>query len=162
MSNRNAIGFDTNGNYIDLCNLRLAQLPLEAPSMPSTQQIAIQDDARNAAGYLEPETIKLFFTSPPYANLLNRRRKNKSRRGKARFNEQYGAIEQYSQDPRDLGTLELEAYQRKFRIWNCELRIGLLRELNPKSEIRNLIGWPSNYITMGITFEYLLHFWRPQ
>jgi len=199
---RNAIGFDTNGNYIDLGNLRLAQLPLEDPSMPSTQQIAIQDDARNAADYLEPETVKLFFTSPPYANLLNRRRKNKSRRGRARFNEQYGAIEQYSQDPRDLGTLELEDYQRAI----ADIFAGLLPLLKPLGhcvinvpdmwweneritlhiavvealrsvgyELRNTIiwdktnlvnragifGWPSNYITMGITFEYLLHFWRP-
>ena len=24
-----------------------------------------------------------------------------------------------------------------------------------------IFGWPSNYITMGVTFEYLLDFWRP-
>ena len=24
-----------------------------------------------------------------------------------------------------------------------------------------IFGWPSNYITMGMTFEYLLDFWRP-
>jgi DNA modification methylase len=24
-----------------------------------------------------------------------------------------------------------------------------------------IFGWPSNYITMGTTFEYLLDFWRP-
>ena len=24
-----------------------------------------------------------------------------------------------------------------------------------------IFGWPSNYITMGTTFEYLLHFWKP-
>ncbi len=25
-----------------------------------------------------------------------------------------------------------------------------------------IFGWPSNYITMGTTFEYLLDFWRPE
>ncbi|MFO8110440.1 MAG: hypothetical protein R6U17_08000, partial [Thermoplasmata archaeon] len=24
-----------------------------------------------------------------------------------------------------------------------------------------IFGWPSNYITMGTTFEYILDFWRP-
>ena len=199
---RNAVGFDINAGYIDLCNSRLAQLPPEDPVNPSTQQLVVQDDARNIPHYLEPETIKLLFTSPPYANLLNRRRKNKSRRGQARFNEQFGAIEQYSQDSRDLGTLELEAYQQAM----AEIFAGLLPLLKPRGhcvvnipdmwweneritlhiavvealrsagyELRNTIiwdktnivnrvgifGWPSNYITMGITYEYLLHFWRP-
>jgi hypothetical protein len=25
-----------------------------------------------------------------------------------------------------------------------------------------IFGWPSNYITMGTTFEYLLDFWKPE
>ncbi len=48
------------------------------------------------------------WTSPPYANLLNRKRKNKSRRD--RKNEQYLKVEQYSQDSRDLGTMSLKDY----------------------------------------------------
>lgn len=200
--NRNAVGFDINGDYVDLCHTRLAQLPLEDPTTPSTQQIAVQDDARNVTGYLEPESVKLLFTSPPYANLLNRKRKNKSRRGEERRNEQYGVVEQYSQDPRDLGTLELDGYQAAI----AEIYAGLLPLLQPLGhcvinvpdmwwkntritihiavvealrsvgyELRNTIiwdrtnivnrvgifGWPSNYITMGTTFEYLLHFWKP-
>lgn len=195
------MGFDISAGYIDLCHSRLAQTPLDDPSPPSTQQIAIQDDARHIAGYLEPETVKLFFTSPPYANLLNRRRKNKSRRGEARFNEQYGVVEQYSQNPRDLGTLELEEYQQAIAdiftnllpllkpLGNCvinvpdmwwqneriTLHIAVVEALRSAGyELRNTIiwdktnivnrvgifGWPSNYITMGITYEYLLHFWR--
>ena len=71
----------------------------------SCKQIAICDDARNIPDYLNKEIVSLVFTSPPYANLLNRKRKNKSRRGKERKNEQYLKIEQYSQDPRDLGLL---------------------------------------------------------
>jgi len=199
---RNAVGFDINRDYTDLCHLRLSQLPLEFPSMPSTQQIAIHDDARNIAEYLEPETVKLFFTSPPYANLLNRRRKNKSWRGEERFNAQYGTVEQYSQDPGDLGTLDPEAYQQAIADifagllpllkplghcvinvsdiwWNDEritLHVAVVEALRSVGyELRNTIiwdktnvvnragifGWPANYITMGITFEYLLHFWRP-
>lgn len=37
---------------------------------------------------------KKIITSPSYSNLLNRKRKNKSRRGDLRKNEQYDRIEQ--------------------------------------------------------------------
>jgi hypothetical protein len=25
-----------------------------------------------------------------------------------------------------------------------------------------IFGWPSNYITLTTTFEYILHFWNPE
>jgi len=78
-----------------------------------TEQIAICNDARNIDNYIEKETIKLIITSPPYANLLNRKRKNKSRRGELRKNDQYNRVEQYSQDSRDIGILELDDYSNQ-------------------------------------------------
>ena len=145
----------------------------------------------------------MIFTSPPYANLLNRARKNKSRRGDERKNEQYLKVEQYSQDPRDLGTMSLEKYTVEMGniyerllpllkpkghcvinvpdMWwenkRITIHIALVEELRKRGyELRNIIiwdrtnivnrigifGWPSNYITMGTTFEYLLDFWRPE
>jgi len=75
-----------------------------------SKQLAIVDDARNIPHYFREETVSLIFTSPPYANLLNRKRKNKSRRGDKGKNEQYMEIEQYSQDSRDLRTLAPEEF----------------------------------------------------
>src|SRR6187200_3669063 len=69
-TNRNALGFDLQSEYVELSASRLNGGP----------QHAICDDARNIATHLEPESLGLIFTSPPYANLLNRKRKNKSRR----------------------------------------------------------------------------------
>ena len=196
--NRNAVGFDLQQAYISLCRERLANGAL----FNQSQQIAIQDDALNIRDYLEQETISLIWTSPPYANLLNRKRKNKSRRGDERKNEQYQKVEQYSQDPRDLGTMPLEKYTQAMgdifeRLlpllrpkahcvinvpdmwWENEritIHVALIEELRKRGyELRNTIiwdrtnivnrigifGWPSNYITMGTTFEYLLDFWRP-
>lgn len=196
--NRNAVGFDLHQKYIDLSLSRLT----ENNMFNKAQQLALCDDATNIPDWLEPETVSLIVTSPPYANLLNRKRKNKSRRGDLRANEQLGKIEQYSQDPRDLGTLSLEDYTREMG----NLFAGLLPLLKPKAhcvinvpdmwwenqritihvslieelrrvgyELRNVIiwdrrnivnrigifGWPNNYIAMGVTFEYLLDFWRP-
>lgn len=194
-ADRNSVGFDLQERYIDLCRERLAQGTLVGDS----KQIAIHDDARSIPQYLEPETVALIWTSPPYANLLNRRRKNKSRR--FRNTEQLGRVEQYSQDPRDLGTMPLEQYTDQMgdifesllpvlkpgghcvinvpdMWWENEritIHIALVEELRRRGyELRNTIvwdrtnvvnqigifGWPSNYITMGVTFEYLLDFRR--
>lgn len=196
---RNCVGFDLNQQYMDLANKRMNQLAL----FSSTKQIAICADARDIPEYLNEETISLIITSPPYANLLNRSRKNKSRRGDMRRNEQFDRVEQYSQDTRDLGTLA----EKDYSIAIAEIFQGLLPLLRKKAhcvinipdmwwnnqritlhisvinalrsvgyELRNIIiwdrtnivnkvgifGWPNNYITMGVTFEYLLDFWRPE
>lgn len=194
--NRNAVGFDLKEEYIRLCGERIAPQSL----FDTTHLLAIHDDARNISQYLPENSLSLVFTSPPYGNLLNRKRKNKSRRN--RKNEQLGKIEQYSQDPRDLGTLELECYTAAMGdifekllpilkpkahcvinvpdMWwenqRITIHVSLIEELRKRGyELRNTIiwdrtnivnqigifGWPSNYITMGVTFEYLLDFWRP-
>lgn len=187
------MGFDLKEEYIGLCNQRLN----EDNIFNASQQLAIQADARNIASYLEKESVSLVWTSPPYANLLNRKRKNKSRRD--RNNEQLDVVEQYSQDQRDLGTYQIEKWTETMGeifasllpvmkekahcvinvpdFWWENKRITqhiyLVEELRKRGfKLRNIIiwdrtnivnnigifGWPSNYITMGTTFEYLLDF----
>ncbi len=196
-TDRNAVGFDLQERYIALCEKRLQQ---QANLFNKSRQIPIQDDARNIPKYISNDTLSLIWTSPPYANLLNRKRKNKSRRD--RNNEQLGKVEQYSQDARDLGTMAIEDYTKAMGdifesllpllrpkahcvinvpdIWwenqRITIHVSLIEELRKRGyELRNIIiwdrtnvvnrigifGWPSNYITMGVTFEYLLDFWRP-
>ena len=195
---RNAVGFDLKSDYVSLANSRVAT-PAEASQC---QQIAVCDDARHIADYIAPATVKLAFTSPPYANVLNRQRKNKSRRGDLRENEQFCKIEQYSQDPNDLGTLNADdfevaisdvfaamkpVFQEKAHIlinitdaWidgkRVPLHINIINSMLAAGyEFRNTIiwdrrnlvnkigifGWPSSYITMGTTFEYILDFTLP-
>ncbi|EIK82636.1 adenine-specific DNA methylase [Gardnerella vaginalis 1500E] len=104
---RNAVGFDLKQEYVDLSNSRVE----EPPADRHCKQIAVCDDARNIVNRIVRGTVKLAFTSPPYANILNRERKNKSRRGDLRKNKQFCKVEQYSQDPRNLGTLEVDAFE---------------------------------------------------
>ena len=194
---RNAVGFDLQKHYIDVCEQRLGS---NGNLFGACEQVAVQDDAKNISRYLRKDSLSLIWTSPPYANLLNRVRQNKSRRD--RKNEQLGKVEQYSQDKRDLGTFELTKYTKAMgdifekllpllkpkshcvinvpdMWWENEritIHIALVDEMRKRGyELRNIIiwdrrnvvnrigifGWPSNYITMGVTFEYLLDFWRP-
>lgn len=197
---RNAIGFDLKQDYVDLS---MSRVDAGGGKPDQCKQIAICEDARNIANLLEPSTVKLVVTSPPYANILNRERKNKSRRGDLRTNGQYGKIEQYSQDDRDLGTLGAEEFEyaisgifqsmtpilsEKAHIlinitdaWingiRVPLHINIINAMrNAGYEFRNTIiwdrrnlvnrigifGWPSSYITMGTTFEYILDFTLPR
>jgi len=112
-SNRNAVGFDLKSEYVELSNKRVAQAKLDSwsgNSQVSTIQVAICDEAHNIYEYLEKETVSLIVTSPPYANILNRPRLNKSIRGNLRENGHYLKVQQYSDDPRDLGTMEPKRY----------------------------------------------------
>jgi DNA modification methylase len=104
---RNAVGFDLKKEYLEFAKKRLSQERLDTVQ---TEQILVNDDANNIAEYLDEESISLTVTSPPYANMLNRKRLNKSRRGNLRKNDQYLKVEQYSNDSRDLGTMEPLAY----------------------------------------------------
>jgi DNA modification methylase len=196
---RNAVGFDINEQYIKLCKKRLEQKNLNE----NTQQIPILDDARNMSDYLENESVSLLITSPPYANLLNRKRLNKSRRGIERKNGQYLKIEQYSQDERDLGILGIDEFSENMTdiyrkalpllrpsghnvinvadIWwegkRIPVHVKVVEAMQKAGyELRNTIiwdktnivnnigifGWPSNYITMGTTIEFILDFWKPK
>lgn len=194
---RNAVGFDLKQEYIEFAKKRLGQKRLA-----ESKQLAICDDAHNIPDYLEEETVSLAVTSPPYAHMLNKPRLNKSIRGDLRDNGHYQKIQQYSDDPRDLGTMTHEEYAKSL----TEIYGKILPLMKPRAhcvinvndvwwenrrypthiyvvgalhkagfELRNILiwdkrnlvnqvgiyGWPSNYIKLGATFEYILDFWRP-
>jgi DNA modification methylase len=196
---RNAVGFDLNEKYIDFTNERLNQAQLNFGE--NTKQIAICDDAINVPKYLDKETVSLCVTSPPYSNMLNHERLNKSIRSDLRQNKHYKKVQQYSDNPRDLGTMKIKEYIDELsKIYkrvlpllkpkaHCVININDLWEDNHRYpthtyiieamekagyELRNIIiwdkrnlvnkvgifGWPSNYITLSTTFEYILDFWR--
>ena len=141
--NRNAVGFDLKREYLDVAKKRLAQERLHAND---SQQILVQDDAHNIPEYFDEETITMSVTSPPYANILNRPRLNKSRRGNLRQNGQYLKVEQYSNDPRDLGTMESKKYAEVIG----EIYKGILPLLKPKGHcVINLtdLWWENKRIT---------------
>ena len=191
--NRSSIGVDLKDEYTQYGKKRLGAIP------GSGKHILVTENSKNIHKTIPKNSIKLIVTSPPYANLLNRKRKNKSRRGKERLNDQYDKIEQYSQNPEDLGTMPHEDFTKEFQnifknlrkclrddghiiinvpdYWwenkRVTLHISIVEALRKVGyEFRNTIiwdrtnivngvgifGWPSNYITMGTTFEYLLHF----
>jgi DNA modification methylase len=167
-----------------------------------TKQIVILDDAHNIPQYLEENTVSLCITSPPYANMLAHKRLNKSIRGDLRRNSHYLKVQQYSNDPADLGTMNHEEYSKALEeiysgilplmkkrahcvinvndVWENNKRIPthvyVLEALQKAGfEFRNtfiwdkrnlvnrvgIFGWPSNFISLGATMEFILDFWKP-
>lgn len=172
-SNRNAVGFDLNAKYCELAHSRLALSP---SIFSNTKQVQICEDSVNAHYYLEPESVSLIWTSPPYANMLNRKRTNKSR--KFRRTSQWQKVEQYSQDPRDLGTMEPDDFYESLGvivgnlmpalkpgghivinindIWDRDRRIPLHRGVMDMMdelglEYRNLIIWDKTNIMNNLS-----------
>lgn len=103
---RHAIGIDLNPRYCRIARERI-QAPVLTDFFEDTKSHlhyeVISDDAMNLLDHLSPNTIDLVITSPPYANILNRERTNKSKHSKARKDTRLGVKEQYSEDESDLG-----------------------------------------------------------
>jgi len=124
---RNAVGFDLKEEYVKFSMSRVAQTRLLPEK--EAQQIAICDESHNIPQYLKEETVSLCVTSPPYAMMLNRPRRNKSIRGDLRQNEHYLTIQQYSKDPRDLGTMKPLQYAKALE----EIYAGILPLMRKKA-----------------------------
>jgi len=197
---RNAVGFDLKEEYIEVSRKRLGQKKIVDDG---TKQVAILDDAHNIPEYLEENTVSLCITSPPYANMLAHKRLNKSIRGDLRRNSHYLKIQQYSNNPADLGTMNHQEYSKALEeiysgilplmkkrahciinvndVWENNKRISthvyVLKALQKAGfEFRNtfiwdkrnlvnkvgIFGWPSNFISLGATMEFILDFWKPR
>ena len=86
-----AVGFEISPAYIQLAQQRLAAIDGKTENYPWI----IQDDSRNLLQYLQPATVSLCITSPPYWDILDRRR---SADGKT--------VRNYGCNPQDLSAIK--------------------------------------------------------
>lgn len=102
-----AIGFEINERYISMAKTRLDNIYKSMFHMNSDYQI-INDSAENIDKYLVPGSIDLTITSPPYWDILNRKRTADRK-----------PIRKYSNSKRDFGNIGnysefLDSLQRVF------------------------------------------------
>jgi len=110
---RHGIGIDLNPTYCQIARKRLAQeqlLPFLDSERGQFCYEVICDDARRLREYLPDNSIDLVFTSPPYANILDRDRTNKSLHSEKRKGPRRGVREQYSDNAQDLGLYDPESF----------------------------------------------------
>ncbi len=68
---KTGIGFDISGEYLSIAEKRLNQNDL---FQSNNNYQLIEANAHDVCKYLEPNTVDLVFTSPPYWDILNRKR----------------------------------------------------------------------------------------
>ncbi|RKY16057.1 MAG: DNA methyltransferase [Planctomycetota bacterium] len=101
-------GFEISKEYVEKARKRLAeQQNLFKKDLPPAH--IIHDDALNLDKYIEQESVDICITSPPYWNILSRKR-----------TADYKEIRDYDQNERNLGNIQeygkfLKALQRVFR-----------------------------------------------
>lgn len=83
---RKGIGFELYDHFVNLAVKRLREVPVEYYRQLSEHKeifvknniditpVIVKDDARHLSKYLEPETIDMCLTSPPYFNVHKRKR----------------------------------------------------------------------------------------
>jgi DNA modification methylase len=70
---RVGVGFEINPDYVALARHRLSVRELWQPAAEK-ESVVYQDDARNLARYLAPNSVDMVITSPPYWDILSQKR----------------------------------------------------------------------------------------
>ncbi|MCL0034397.1 site-specific DNA-methyltransferase [Dehalococcoidia bacterium] len=102
------IGLDVSPNFVEIALRRLGQADMFAES--SQQSRIIRADARNLLDHVDPESVDMVITSPPYWNILTQKR-----------TADYREIRHYGDMLEDLGKIAdyhefLSALQGVFRL----------------------------------------------
>lgn len=100
LEGRNGVGFELYPHFAALARQRLeTEVPPEALS--STSQTVWEGDIRILATKLEPETVDLLVTSPPYWGILNKKPDHKVKSERV----EPGLAVNYGEDSRDLANI---------------------------------------------------------
>lgn len=100
MEGRPGIGFELYPDFAALANERL-QTEVPPELLAESPQSVRNGDARALAAELEPNSVHLIVTSPPYWSILNKKSDHKVRQAR----EAHGLVTNYGDDDRDLGNI---------------------------------------------------------
>lgn len=124
------IGFEIAKHFVDVSYQRLSQRDLfeekyelhlispDSPNIPirftsKRELFIVNDDARYILNYLEPESVHIVVTSPPYWNVL-RRKRSADRKKERPYSELYndlGNLDNYSEFLLELGKVYEDIYK---------------------------------------------------
>ncbi len=114
---RASIGMEISRDYVMLFENRLKQMDLENSSnknnSPEHSPVIINDDASSLEKYVNPESVSLCVTSPPYWNILGQKRSadQKELRNYGNLKNDLSLIEDYQDFIRALGDIFQQVYR---------------------------------------------------
>jgi DNA modification methylase len=105
---RQGIGIELYGNFVELANKVLSQQTLTG----ETDQKVLLGDCRDMLKWVEPNTVQLMFTSPPYANFIQRSVEDRKKTHKTSWlvSLNKSVVKQYGTDPQDFGNLNYKEF----------------------------------------------------
>jgi len=112
MLGKAGVGFEVAKEYHDLAQTRLRQIPMLDGGQTAQTQIHLAD-ARQMSKYLSPESIDICVTSPPYWDILSRKRSADSKpvRDYAGANSDLSRLNDYSEFLDALADVFKEVYR---------------------------------------------------
>jgi DNA modification methylase len=110
---RRGIGIELYEKFVELAKHVLSQQTL----VESPEQRVIQDDCRNLLQWVEPNSVQLMFTSPPYANFIHRSVEDRLKTHKTSrlVLDNKSVVKPYGEDPRDFGNLPYDEFLKEIQ-----------------------------------------------
>ena len=107
------IGIDISKEYINLAKKRIASLPPQVSKRKAIKQRLIHKSSELALVAMEPSTIDLVVTSPPYWNILTQKRSADMKKNKdyAKINGNLGHIDCYQEYMENIQDIFFEVYR---------------------------------------------------
>lgn len=100
LEGRRGVGFELYPTFAELAKLRLER-EVSADELRVNEQTVMLGDARLLAKRLDPASVDLIVTSPPYWSILNKKSDHKQQQTR----EAHGLVTRYGDDDRDLGNI---------------------------------------------------------
>jgi len=107
--NRRGVGIDIVPKF---CHMAQGLLKQETILEAKAKQKVFCDDCRDLRKYVEPDSVQLVFTSPPYANFIHRSvaDRAKTHKNSRIVEENVSRVKPYSEDKRDFGNLPYDEF----------------------------------------------------
>ena len=109
---RKSVGIELNPRFIELANEWISEINPSLLDDEFFEPILHQDDCRNLSKYLEPGSVQVTVTSPPYADFIHRSVEDRKKTHKKSriVHDNNSRVKAYSSDDRDFGNMSYEAF----------------------------------------------------
>ncbi|HLD27191.1 MAG TPA: DNA methyltransferase [Patescibacteria group bacterium] len=117
--NRSGVGIELSENFCKIANnvLNKEKANLFHDEKGDLFHIIYNDDCRNLKKYLKDNTVQLTFTSPPYANFIQkslRDREETHKKSLIKYSNN-STVKQYSQKTEDFGNLDYQNFLKEIK-----------------------------------------------
>jgi len=111
---RNSLGTELNPKFAEEAERWIAE---DSSLFANSEHKVVVDDCRNIGKYLSPDSVQFSFTSPPYANFIQRSVADRAKTHKTSriVHSNNSRVKQYSESPRDFGNLAYDSFLEEIR-----------------------------------------------